>query len=127
SSLQDQGFRIVSGGTDSHLVLVDVFAKGVRGRDAETALDHAWITANKNAIPFDTNPPLNTSGIRVGSPAVTTRGFGEAEMTKVGQLIADALLNIGNEEAVERVRKGVNDLTDAFPLYSWKRARSAAS
>jgi len=127
SSLQDQGFRIVSGGTDSHLVLVDVFAKGVRGRDAETALDHAWITANKNAIPFDTNPPLNPSGIRVGSPAVTTRGFGEAEMTKVGQLIADALLNIGNEEAVERVRKGVNDLTDAFPLYSWKRARSAAS
>ena len=63
----------------------------------------------------------------MGSPAVTTRGFGEAEMTKVGQLIADALLNIGNEEAVERVRKGVNDLTDAFPLYSWKRARSAAS
>lgn len=121
-ALQDLGFRIVSGGTDSHLVLVDVFAKGVRGRDAETALDHAWITANKNAIPFDTNPPLNPSGIRLGSPAVTTRGFQEPEMRKVAGLIAETLSNIGDEETVDRVHKGVRDLTDAFPLYAWKRA-----
>jgi glycine hydroxymethyltransferase len=121
-ALQDEGFRIVSGGTDSHLVLVDVFAKGVRGRDAENALDHAWITANKNAIPFDTNPPLNPSGIRLGSPAVTTRGFQEPEMRKVAGLIAETLSNIGDAETVERVRKGVRDLTDTFPLYAWKRA-----
>jgi glycine hydroxymethyltransferase len=101
---------------------VDVFAKGVRGRDAENALDHAWITANKNAIPFDTNPPLNPSGIRLGSPAVTTRGFQEPEMRKVAGLIAETLSNIGDAETVERVRKGVRDLTDTFPLYAWKRA-----
>ena len=81
-SLQEQGFRVVSGGTDSHVMLVDVFAKGVKGKEAETALDEAYITANKNAIPFDTNPPLNPSGIRFGSPAVTTRGFRETEMKK---------------------------------------------
>ena len=77
-----KGFRIVSGGTDTHLLLVDVFSKGVRGKEAEQALDRARITVNKNAIPFDVNPPLNPSGIRLGSPAVTTRGFGEPEMRK---------------------------------------------
>ena len=80
---------IVSGGTDTHLMLVDVFAKGVRGKEAEKALDEAYITVNKNAIPFDANPPLNPSGIRLGSPAVTTRGFREAEMREVASLIAD--------------------------------------
>ncbi len=85
-SLQQEGFRIVSGGTDSHLILVDVFAKGVRGKEAEKALDEAYITVNKNAIPFDVNPPLNPSGIRLGSPAVTTRGFREAEMREVGRV-----------------------------------------
>src|SRR5262249_18319372 len=75
--LEEEGFRIISGGTDTHLLLVDVFAKGVRGREAEKALDRAHITVNKNAIPFDVNPPLNPSGVRLGSPAVTTRGFGE--------------------------------------------------
>jgi glycine hydroxymethyltransferase len=126
ASLQKEGFRIVSGGTDSHVLMVDVFAKGVRGRDAENSLDHAWITANKNAIPFDTNPPLNPSGIRLGSPAVTTRGFKEPEMTRVGELIAEALLNIGNEEAIARVRRGVGELTSRFPLYPWKTAAAIA-
>lgn len=126
ASLQNEGFRIVSGGTDSHLMLVDVFARGVRGRDAETALDHAWITANKNAIPFDPNPPLNPSGIRLGSPAVTTRGFGEQQMQRVGALIAEALRGIGDEGAIARVRRGVGELTDAFPLYSWKMATAVS-
>ena len=87
--LQKEGFRIVSGGTDSHLLLMDVFAKGIRGKEAEKALDEAYITANKNAIPFDVNPPLNPSGIRLGSPAVTTRGFREKEMQEVAHLIAN--------------------------------------
>ena len=84
ASLQNEGFRVVSGGTDSHMMLIDVFSKGVKGKEAEKALDDAYITANKNAIPFDTNPPLNPSGIRLGSPAVTTRGFGEQEMQRGG-------------------------------------------
>ena len=83
TGLQQAGFRIVSGGTDTHLMLVDVFSKGVRGREAENALDRARITVNKNAIPFDVNPPLNPGGIRLGSPAATTRGFGETEMREV--------------------------------------------
>ncbi len=85
ASLAEAGCRVVSGGTDTHLMLVDVFAKGVRGREAEAALDRAYITANKNAIPFDTNPPLNPSGMRFGSPAVTTRGFCEPEMQRSGR------------------------------------------
>ena len=88
-ALVDAGFRVVSGGTDTHVVLLDVFSKGLRGKESEQALDRARITVNKNAIPFDTNPPMNPSGIRLGSPAVTTRGFGEAEMREVGALIAD--------------------------------------
>ena len=82
--LQEEGFRIVSGGTDTHVMLVDVFSKGVRGREAEQSLDRARITVNKNAIPFDVNPPLNPSGIRLGSPAATTRGFGEARDARGG-------------------------------------------
>src|ERR1700692_3380280 len=92
--LSAAGFRVVSGGTDTHLLLVDVSAKGVRGKEAEAALDRAYITANKNAIPFDPNPPLNPSGMRFGSPAVTTRGFGEAEMREVAALIPRVLENI---------------------------------
>ena len=125
-SLQENGFRIVSGGTDSHLLLVDVFARGVRGREAETALDQAYITANKNAIPFDTNPPLNPSGIRLGSPAVTTRGFGTREMHQVGGLIAEVLQNPASAETTAAVRRRVATLTDAFPLYAWKLARAGA-
>jgi glycine hydroxymethyltransferase len=121
ASLQAEGFRVVSGGTDSHLVLVDVFAKGVRGKEAEKALDDAYITVNKNAIPFDTNPPLNPSGIRLGSPAVTTRGFGEEEMTEVGRLFAHVVTNIGSDDAVRSVRQRVGALTDRFPLYAYKQ------
>src|SRR5690349_13381648 len=119
-SLMDEGFRVVSGGTDTHLMLVDVFSKGVKGKEAEQALDRSRITVNKNAIPFDTNPPLNPSGIRLGSPAVTTRGFGEAEMREVGELISEVLHNIANEEALAVVRQKVNALTSRFPLYQWK-------
>jgi glycine hydroxymethyltransferase len=119
-SLIDAGFRVVSGGTDTHLMLVDVFSKGVRGKEAEQALDRARITVNKNAIPFDTNPPLNPSGIRLGSPAVTTRGFKEAEMREVGALIAEVLLHISDEETIARVRGKVGALTARFPLYNWK-------
>ncbi len=119
-SLIDAGFRVVSGGTDTHLMLVDVFSKGVRGKEAEQALDRARITVNKNAIPFDTNPPLNPSGIRLGSPAVTTRGFGEGEMREVGGLIADVLNRISDENAAASVRQKVAALTGRFPLYAWK-------
>src|SRR5277367_1748270 len=96
AGLQDCGCRVVSGGTDTHVMLVDVFAKGVRGKEAELALDRAYITANKNTIPFDVNPPLNPSGMRFGSPAVTTRGFGEAEMREVAALITRVLENVGS-------------------------------
>src|SRR6202161_1186359 len=94
TGLQEEGFRLVSGGTDTHVMLVDVFSKGVRGREAEVSLDRARITVNKNAIPFDVNPPLNPSGIRLGSPAATTRGFAEPEMREVASLIADVLNNV---------------------------------
>jgi glycine hydroxymethyltransferase len=119
-SLMDAGFRIVSGGTDTHLLLLDVFSKGLRGKEAEKALDRARITVNKNAIPFDTNPPFNPSGIRLGSPAVTTRGFKEAEMRQVGALIAEVLGNIASEETIAAVRQKVEALTARFPLYNWK-------
>jgi len=120
-SLTDEGFRIVSGGTDTHLMLVDVFSKGVRGKEAEQALDRARITVNKNAIPFDTNPPLNPSGVRLGSPAVTTRGFREAEMREVGALISEVLHHVADEGALAAVRQKVGALTARFPLYQWKR------
>src|SRR5579871_744190 len=120
ASLEAGGVRVVSGGTDTHLMLVDVFAKGVRGKEAESALDQAYITANKNAIPFDTNPPLNPSGMRFGSPAVTTRGFREAEMREVAQLIVRVLENVSSEEVQADVRRRVAALTEKFPLYAWK-------
>lgn len=122
----DEGYRVVSGGTDTHLMLVDVFSKGVRGKEAEAALDRARITVNKNTIPFDVNPPLNPSGIRLGSPAVTTRGFREGEMRETAALIAAVLGNIRSEEAIADVRRKVQRLTDAFPLYSWKLERAPA-
>jgi glycine hydroxymethyltransferase len=125
ASIQDAGFRVVSGGTDTHLLLVDVFSRGVRGKEAEKTLDRAHITVNKNAIPFDTNPPLNPSGIRLGSPAVTTRGFGEAEMREVGALIGEVLEHIDNEVTIARVRQQVEALTARFPLYPWKKRKAA--
>ncbi len=126
-SMAGAGFRVVSGGTDSHLLLVDVFAKGVRGKEAEKGLDVAHITVNKNAIPFDVNPPLNPSGIRLGSPAVTTRGFGEAEMREVGALIAEVLENLSSEDVLASVRRRVAALTERFPLYPWKLQTAATS
>jgi glycine hydroxymethyltransferase len=118
--LSSEGYRIVSGGTDTHLILVDVFSKGLRGKEAEKSLDEAWITVNKNAIPFDTNPPLNPSGIRLGSPAVTTRGFQEPQMREVAALIAQVLNAPSDEANLAEVRRRVQALTDQFPLYSWK-------
>jgi glycine hydroxymethyltransferase len=122
AGLTEAGFRIVSGGTDTHVFLLDVFSKGLRGKQAEKALDDAWITVNKNAIPFDTNPPMNPSGIRLGSPAVTTRGFGEEEMRQVAELIAAVLAAPESEENLAAVRKRVAALTDRFPLYAWRRS-----
>jgi glycine hydroxymethyltransferase len=119
-SLMDAGFRVVSGGTDTHVLLLDVFSKGLRGKEAEQALDRARITVNKNAIPFDTNPPMNPSGIRLGSPAVTTRGFCEPEMREVGSLIAEVLQHVSDESVISAVRQKVDALTARFPLYSWK-------
>jgi glycine hydroxymethyltransferase len=124
--LQQAGFRVVSGGTDTHLLLVDVFAKGVKGQEAETSLDRAYITVNKNTIPFDVNKPLNPSGVRLGSPAVTTRGFKEAEMREVAALIAKVLENTSSEDNLVEVRQRVTALTERFPLYSWKLAAQTA-
>ena len=126
AGIQAEGFRVVSGGTDTHLILVDVFSKGVRGKEAENALDRARITVNKNAIPFDVNPPLNPSGIRLGSPAVTTRGFGEPEMREVASCIAAVLNDINSQDAIDSVRARVEALTSRFPLYQWKRDRSGS-
>ncbi len=120
--LSEAGYRVVSGGTDTHVMLVDVFSKGLRGREAEKALDEAWITVNKNSIPFDQNPPLNPSGIRLGSPAVTTRGFGVAEMRLVAELIARVLEAPADEANLAAVRRRVEELTERFPLYAWRRA-----
>src|SRR5579883_572996 len=97
-ALQGDGFRVVSGGTDSHMFLIDVFSKGIKGKEAEKALDEAHITVNKNAIPFDTNPPLNPSGIRLGTPAVTTRGMCEPEMAEISRLLSHVLQNVKSAE-----------------------------
>jgi glycine hydroxymethyltransferase len=126
AALIEAGFRVVSGGTDTHVVLLDVFSKGIRGREAEEALDRARITVNKNAIPFDTNKPMNPSGIRLGSPAVTTRGFGTEEMSEVGRLIAEVLTNIEREDVIAGVRRKVEALTSRFPLYAWKHEPARA-
>src|SRR5579875_2399438 len=123
-ALQGDGFRVVSGGTDSHMFLIDVFSKGIKCKEAEKALDEAHITVNKNAIPFDTNPPLNPSGIRLGTPAVTTRGMCEPEMAEISHLLSRVLNNIKSEDAISQARRGVEELTKRFPLYHWKRQAS---
>lgn len=120
AGMTEHGYRVVSGGTDSHVMLVDIFSKGLRGKEAEKALDEAYITVNKNSIPFDVNPPLNPSGIRLGSPAVTTRGFQEAEMKEVAALIAQVLDAPASADNLAAVRQRVAVLTERFPLYSWK-------
>jgi glycine hydroxymethyltransferase len=120
-TLADAGFRIISGGTDTHLMLVDVFAKGMLGSEAEAALGEAGITVNKNAIPFDTNPPLKPSGIRIGTPALTTRGMKEAEMRLIGGWIALVLQHRSDSSALTKIRAQVLELAEQFPLYSWLR------
>ncbi|PYV23898.1 MAG: serine hydroxymethyltransferase [Acidobacteria bacterium] len=121
-TLAAEGFRIVSGGTDNHLMLVDVFSKRVTGKQAEQNLERAGITVNKNAIPFDTNPPMTASGIRIGTPAVTTRGMKEPEMRRIGHWIAEVLRNLDDESAQKRVKSEIEALTDQFPLYENRRA-----
>jgi glycine hydroxymethyltransferase len=125
-TLAADGYRIVSGGTDTHLMLVDVFAKGMLGSEAEKALGEAGITVNKNAIPFDTNPPMKPSGIRIGSPAVTTRGMKEAEMRQISHWIAEALNHRTDAAALARIRKQVLGMAEEFPLYAERRARAQA-
>jgi glycine hydroxymethyltransferase len=125
-TLVKEGFRIISGGTDTHLVLVDVFSKGMLGSEAEKALGEAGITVNKNAIPFDTNPPMKPSGIRIGSPALTTRGMKEAEMRQVGQWISEALNQRTDAARLQKIRREVLELAEAFPLYAERRAKAEA-
>ena len=120
-ALQEAGFRIVSGGTDNHLMLVDTFEKGILGSEAELALGKAGITVNKNAIPYDTNPPLKPSGIRVGTPALTTRGMKEAEMRQIAAWMAKALDLRNDDAALEKIRGEVAELANQFPLYAWRR------
>ncbi len=115
--LQVQGFRIVSGGTDTHLMLVDLTSKNITGRDAALALDGAGITVNKNLIPYDLKPPAVTSGLRLGVPAVTTRGMKEAQMTLIAGLIARVVNNIGSEDVTAEVKREVKKMTERFPLY----------
>jgi len=121
-ALQEAGFRIISGGTDNHLMLVDVFEKGILGSEAELALGKAGITVNKNSIPYDANPPLKPSGIRVGTPALTTRGMKEAEMRLIAAWITQALDKRNDDAALERIRGEVAELANQFPLYAWRRA-----
>ncbi len=126
AALAAEGFRIVSGGTDTHLFLVDVFREGIQGKQAQNALERAGITANRNAIPFDTNPPFNPSGIRLGTPAVTTRGMREAEMLQIGKWIARALRHHTDETVLEQIRGQVQELCEAFPLYRWRMVAPAS-
>ena len=125
-TLAAEGFRIISSGTDTHLMLVDVFAKGMLGSEAEKALDQAGITVNKNAIPFDTNPPMKPSGIRIGTPALTTRGMKENEMRQIGRWISEALQHRADTASLGKIRKQVLQLAETFPLYPERRAKAQA-
>jgi glycine hydroxymethyltransferase len=122
ASLAAEGWRLVSGGTDTHLILVDVFSRGITGKAAEAALDRAGITVNKNTIPFDTNKPMVASGIRIGTPALTTRGMREKEMELIGQLISRALKSVENETELADVKRDVQKICDRFPLYASRLA-----
>ncbi len=120
-TLMGEGYRVISGGTDTHLMLVDVFSRGILGSEAEFALHEAGITVNKNAIPYDANPPLKPSGIRIGSPALTTRGMREPEMRTIAKWIAQALDQRNDPQALRRIRGQVLELVESFPLYGWLR------
>lgn len=118
--LKAQGLRLVSGGTDNHLILIDVFAdgKGITGKVAEKALDAVHITVNKNTIPFDTNSPFVASGVRIGTPALTTRGMKTDEMRTIGRLIAEVVREPESEDMKSKVKAEVLELTEKFPLYA---------
>jgi glycine hydroxymethyltransferase len=118
AELTGAGFRLVSGGTDNHLMLIDLTDKGITGKEAGLALDQAGITVNQNMIPFDTRSPMVTSGVRLGTPAITTRGMKEAEMVQIARMIAYVLKDIGNEGRILEIRKEVQDLCSRFPLYA---------
>jgi glycine hydroxymethyltransferase len=117
ASLLERGYRLVTGGTDTHLVLMDLTSRGITGKDAQEALDRGWITVNKNTVPFETKGPMVTSGIRVGTPAVTSRGMREAEMKEIARLIDRVLSNLGSSSVEATVRGEVQELTNRFPLY----------
>jgi glycine hydroxymethyltransferase len=119
-TLKSRGFRLVSGGTDNHLMLVDVYSKGITGKDAQTALESANITVNKNTIPNETLSPMVTSGVRIGSAAVTTRGMNAKEMELIGGYIADVLENISKPEHIQEIKAKVLELVSAFPIYAGK-------
>src|SRR4051812_38601783 len=123
-SLSAEGYRLIAGGTDTHVILMDVFVKGMLGSEAEYALGEAGITVNKNAIPYDTNPPMKPSGIRIGTPALTTRGMKEAEMKTIGKWITEALDHRTDSAALKKIRKQVEELAEQFPLYPERRART---
>jgi glycine hydroxymethyltransferase len=120
-TLMGEGYRVISGGTDTHVMLIDVFSRGLLGSEAENALHEAGITVNKNAIPYDTNPPMKPSGIRIGSPALTTRGMREPEMRTIGKWIARALDQRNDPQALRLIRGQVLELVESFPLYGWLR------
>ena len=120
-TLMGEGYRVISGGTDTHVMLVDVFSHGILGSEAENALHEAGITVNKNAIPYDANPPLKPSGIRIGSPALTTRGMREPEMRIIAKWITEALDHRNDPQALRRIRGQVLELVENFPLYGWLR------
>ena len=128
AAISKAGFRIVSGGTDNHLMLVDLYSRGVTGKDAQPALDRAGITVNKNAIPFDPTPPMTAGGIRLGSPAVTTRGMREPEMERIAAWLAEILSHLGDAERERRVRAEVAEFAMKFPLYTrrWDTPASRA-
>ena len=125
-TLAAEGFRVISGGTDTHLMLVDVFSQGMLGSEAEKALGEAGITVNKNAIPFDVNPPLKPSGIRLGTPALTTRGMREGDMRQIGRWISEALHHRNEADVLKRLRRQVLELAEQYPLYPERRARAQA-
>jgi glycine hydroxymethyltransferase len=120
-TLMSEGYRVISGGTDTHVMLVDVFSHGILGSEAENALHEAGITVNKNAIPYDANPPLKPSGIRIGSPALTTRGMREPEMRIIAKWITEALDHRNDPQVLRRIRGQVLELVENFPLYGWLR------
>jgi glycine hydroxymethyltransferase len=124
AGIAQRGFRIVTGGTDNHLFLVDLYSRGITGKDAQISLDRAAITVNKNSIPFDPTPPMTGGAIRLGTPAVTTRGMREGEMERIASWICDVLEHVGDAANEQRIRQEVAEFTDNFPLYlhRWQSA-----